>query len=89
MLGALTEPDTDLQLTLALVVCEICPANEVDTVIPIFLNLFDNRASITTLLKAVIEQEIRSTSKPQRFSMPTGLLTLTQLASLRCSEATR
>ncbi|EJD36584.1 hypothetical protein AURDEDRAFT_117057 [Auricularia subglabra TFB-10046 SS5] len=46
---------------LALAVCEICPANEVEIVIPVLLNVFDTRDSLLRLMKAAIDREIART----------------------------
>ncbi|KAH7098759.1 hypothetical protein BKA62DRAFT_711739 [Auriculariales sp. MPI-PUGE-AT-0066] len=46
---------------LALAVCEICPANEVEILIPILLNVFDTRESLVRLMKTAIDKEISRT----------------------------
>lgn len=46
---------------LALAVCEICPANEVDVVIPVLLNVFDSRDSLLRLMKSAIDREVART----------------------------
>jgi hypothetical protein len=51
------------QLTLALAVCETCPANEVEFMTPVLFNIFDSRASLMELLKVIIEREVHHTSK--------------------------
>ncbi|KZV91150.1 hypothetical protein EXIGLDRAFT_693968, partial [Exidia glandulosa HHB12029] len=42
----------------ALAVCEICPANEVDVIIPILLNVFDTRDSLLRLMRSAIDREV-------------------------------
>ncbi|KAI0371618.1 hypothetical protein BV20DRAFT_1017123 [Pilatotrama ljubarskyi] len=48
-------------MVLALAICEICPPNEVDSMNAVLLNLFDTRSSLMTLLKTMIDNEIRKT----------------------------
>ena len=48
-------------MILILAICETCPPSDVDTMIPIILNLCENRASIISLLKAIVEREIKDT----------------------------
>ncbi|KAF8638594.1 hypothetical protein AX17_002135 [Amanita inopinata Kibby_2008] len=48
-------------LVLALTICEICPPSEVEIMISVLLNVFDNRTSLMNLLKLMIEQEIART----------------------------
>lgn len=52
---------------LAVAICETCPTEDADFVIPIMLNLFDTRASILALLKMLVDREIAKTGKPSRF----------------------
>ena len=50
-------------MVLALTVCEICPAGEVDMMISVLLNIFDTRVSLMTLIKRMIEHEVAQTGK--------------------------
>lgn len=50
-------------MVLAMVICECCPANEVDMMISVLMNIFDTRASLIALLKTMIDREIGHTSK--------------------------
>lgn len=43
---------------LAVAICETCPTEEADFIVPIMLNLFDTRASLLALLKMLIDREI-------------------------------
>ncbi|KAJ3936091.1 MAG: hypothetical protein NXY57DRAFT_886591 [Lentinula lateritia] len=49
------------QMTLVLAVCETCPPGEVDSMIAVLLNLFDSRASLMKLIKAMIDREVART----------------------------
>jgi len=46
------------QLMLAVAICETCPPDEADFIVPIMLNLFDTRASLLALLKMIVDREI-------------------------------
>jgi hypothetical protein len=48
-------------MVLAMVICECCPANEVDMMISVLMNIFDTRASLIALLKTMIDREIAHT----------------------------
>ncbi|EGO02251.1 hypothetical protein SERLA73DRAFT_166724 [Serpula lacrymans var. lacrymans S7.3] len=48
-------------MILALVICECCPASEVDIMISVLMNLFDTRTSLMALLKTMIDREIAHT----------------------------
>ena len=48
-------------MTIALAICETCPANEVDIIIPVLLNVFNTRESLMNLMKALIDREIAAT----------------------------
>ncbi|KAH9927288.1 uncharacterized protein B0H18DRAFT_1161603 [Fomitopsis serialis] len=48
-------------LSLALAICEVCPASEVDSLISVMLNLFDTRSALMTLLKNMIDLEVSRT----------------------------
>jgi len=50
-------------MVLAMVICECCPASEVDMMISVLMNIFDTRASLIALLKTMIDREIAHTSK--------------------------
>ena len=58
-------PCLNTQLMLAVAICETCPPDEADFIIPIMLNLFDTRASLLALLKLLVDREI---SKAGEFS---------------------
>lgn len=47
---------------LAITICEICPAQEVEMMISILLNILDTRASLLEFMKLVIEREVAQTS---------------------------
>ncbi|KAI0080777.1 hypothetical protein K474DRAFT_1717515 [Panus rudis PR-1116 ss-1] len=47
--------------SLALAVCEVCPASKVEQMIRVLLDVFDTRASLVNLLKAMIDREIART----------------------------
>ncbi|KAG1755407.1 hypothetical protein EDB19DRAFT_1661084 [Suillus lakei] len=49
-------------MVLAMVICECCPANEVDMMISVLMNIFDTRASLVALLKTMIDREITHTN---------------------------
>lgn len=48
-------------MVLAMVICECCPASEVDMMISVLMNIFDTRASLVALLKTMIDREIAHT----------------------------
>lgn len=48
-------------MVLAMVICECCPAGEVDMMISVLMNIFDTRASLVALLKTMIDREIAHT----------------------------
>lgn len=50
-------------MVLAMVICECCPASEVDMMISVLMNIFDTRASLVALLKTMIDREIAHTGK--------------------------
>lgn len=50
------------QMILVVAICETCPPSEADVITPVLLNLFDTRASLLTLLKLLIEREVKTTS---------------------------
>ena len=45
-------------MVLALTICDICPFSEVDMMISVLLNVFNTRASLLNLMKAMIEKEV-------------------------------
>ncbi|KAG2156346.1 hypothetical protein DEU56DRAFT_231415 [Suillus clintonianus] len=49
-------------MVLAMVICECCPASEVDMMISVLMNIFDTRASLVALLKTMIDREIAHTT---------------------------
>jgi len=73
---------------LALAVCEICPANEVDILIPILLNVFDTRESLLRLMKSAIDREIARTGSSSRWLDLLLIDTFAQRAIANCSVAT-
>jgi hypothetical protein len=48
-------------ILLALAICETCPVSEIDVMLPVMINLFDTRAGLLALLKAVIDKEVGRT----------------------------
>ncbi|TRM67484.1 hypothetical protein BD626DRAFT_544948 [Schizophyllum amplum] len=50
------------EMALALAICEVCPAAEVETIINVLLDLFDTRESAVKLVKQIIDREIASTT---------------------------
>ena len=48
-------------MVLASIICEVCPPADVDIMISVLLNLFDNRASLMKLMAVMIDQEIERT----------------------------
>ncbi|KAJ4479043.1 hypothetical protein J3R30DRAFT_2708420 [Lentinula aciculospora] len=57
----LAELVKESDMTLVLAVCETCPPGEVDSMIAVLLNLFDSRASLIKLIKAMIDREVART----------------------------
>jgi hypothetical protein len=49
-------------MVLALAICETCPPSEIDVVIPVLFNIFDERSTLMELVRAVIDREIQNTS---------------------------
>jgi len=56
------------QLMLAVAICETCPPDESDFIVPIMLNLFDTRASLLSLLKMLVDREIAKAGEVPRCS---------------------
>ena len=54
-------------MVLASIICEVCPPADVDIMISVLLNLFDNRTSLMKLMGVMIDQEIERTG-----TLPTG-----------------
>lgn len=52
----------DSDMILALAICEICPPQEIDIVIPVLFNIFDERSTLMELLRTVIDREVASTT---------------------------
>ena len=48
-------------MVLAMTICEICPASEVEMMIAVLLNVFDSRTSLLGLIKLMIEREVAQT----------------------------
>jgi len=48
-------------ILLALAICETCPVSEIDVLLPVMINIFDTRAGLLALLKAVIDKEVGRT----------------------------
>lgn len=48
-------------MELASIICEVCPPADVDLMISVLLNLFDNRTSLMKLMAVMIDQEIERT----------------------------
>jgi len=46
---------------LALAICETCPVSEIDTMLPVMINIFDTRSGLLALLKSVIDKEVSRT----------------------------
>jgi hypothetical protein len=44
-----------------MIICEICPPNDVDIMISVLLNIFNNRGSLLSLIKLIIEREVSGT----------------------------
>ena len=63
-------------MILVLAICETCPANEVDVIIPVILNLFDTRTALLDLLKLLIEREVKTTCESLFLNHLTAGLTL-------------
>lgn len=59
---------------LAVAICETCPPDEADFIVPIMLNLFDTRALILALLKMLVDREIARAGKSLRRSSSEGAL---------------
>lgn len=44
-----------------MIICEICPPNDVDIMISVLLNIFNTRGSLLSLIKLIVEHEISGT----------------------------
>lgn len=51
-------------MVLAMAICEICPPSEVEIIVSVLLNVFDDRAHLMALLKLMIDREIAHTGEP-------------------------
>lgn len=45
-------------MLLAVAICETCPVTEIDIMLPVMINIFDTRASLLALLRAMIDKEV-------------------------------
>lgn len=53
----------DNDLTIALSLCDVCPASDIEDAANALLSCFASRGKILTLLKAVIHKEVHNTGK--------------------------
>jgi hypothetical protein len=51
----------DTKMVLAMTICEICPPGEVEMMISVLLNIFNDRASLLALIKLMIDREVAQT----------------------------
>jgi neurofibromin 1 len=56
-------------ILLALAICETCPVSEIDVMLPVMINIFDTRAGLLALLRAVIDKEVSRTGTSSDFSL--------------------
>ncbi|QRV73161.1 GTPase-activating protein [Ceratobasidium sp. AG-Ba] len=49
-------------IMIAMAMCNVCPAQEIENLIHVILNIFDTRKSLLRLLKALIDQEVAQTT---------------------------
>lgn len=56
--------DGGFKMRLVIIICELCPHDEVDKLISTLLNLFDTRVTLMQLLKCMIDREINHTGMP-------------------------
>ncbi|KAG8696350.1 Ras GTPase activating protein ira2 [Ceratobasidium sp. 394] len=49
-------------IMIAMAMCNVCPAHEIENLIHVILNIFDTRKSLIRLLKALIEREVAQTT---------------------------
>ena len=47
---------------IAMAMCNVCPAHEIENLIHVILNIFDTRKSLMRLIKALIAREVAQTS---------------------------
>ncbi|KAG9123617.1 Ras GTPase activating protein ira2 [Ceratobasidium sp. 392] len=50
-------------IMIAMAMCNVCPAHEIENLIHVILNIFDTRKSLLRLMKALIEREVAQTSE--------------------------
>ena len=74
---------------LAVAICETCPPDEADFIIPIMLNLFDSRASLLALLKMLVDREVSRAGELLRHSFSGGRTENCQMILVPCSVVTR
>ena len=74
---------------LAVAICETCPPDEADFIIPIMLNLFDSRASLLALLKMLVDREISRAGEFPRHPRLGGRTENGQMILVPCSVVTR
>lgn len=48
-------------MVLAMTICEICPPGEVEMMISVLLNIFNDRTSLLNLIKLMIDREVAQT----------------------------
>ncbi|KAG8749958.1 Ras GTPase activating protein ira2, partial [Ceratobasidium sp. 428] len=49
-------------IMIAMAMCNVCPAHEIENLIHVILNIFDTRKSLLRLLKALVEREVAQTT---------------------------
>jgi hypothetical protein len=77
-------------MVLALTICDICPVSEVDMMISVLLNVFNTRASLLSLMKAMIEKEVATCGMHYLFyTYPMVLELFVQFMKSTCSAVTR
>lgn len=55
-------------MLLALAICDICPASDVDVIISLLMDLFDTRSSLVNLVKLMVDREIAHTGEHDSWS---------------------
>ncbi|KAG8745587.1 Ras GTPase activating protein ira2 [Ceratobasidium sp. 414] len=56
------QPSRLCDIMIAMAMCNVCPAHEIENLIHVILNIFDTRKSLIRLLKALIEREVAQTT---------------------------